>query len=81
MESKQLLIAISDNGKGLTNGPKDNNEHISRATQIIRDRLYLLNSKLKTRAAFTVANAEPGKGVMVKINLPVLYVKNIPKES
>lgn len=81
MESKQLLITISDNGKGLTNGPKDNNEHISRATQIIRDRLYLLNSKLKTRAAFTVANAEPGKGVMVKINLPVLYVKNIPKES
>ncbi|MBL0358646.1 MAG: histidine kinase [Chitinophagaceae bacterium] len=51
-----LQIRIVDNGKGLATAPKEENEHISRASQIIKDRIYLLNSKLKTTAAFTIEN-------------------------
>ncbi len=72
-ESKDLLISITDNGKGLLTKAKENNEHISRASQIIKDRIYLLNIKLKTKAGFSIDNDASGKGVAVKINLPLLY--------
>lgn len=72
-DNKDLLINITDNGKGLTASIKDSNEHISRASQIIKDRIYLLNIKLKTKAGFSIDNAAGGKGVIVKINLPLLY--------
>jgi ATP/maltotriose-dependent transcriptional regulator MalT/anti-sigma regulatory factor (Ser/Thr protein kinase) len=72
-ENKELLIEIKDNGKGLTTIVKENNEHISRASQIIKDRIYLLNIKLKTKADFSIDNNKEGKGVTVKINLPVIY--------
>jgi len=72
-ENKDLLINIIDNGKGLSTSVKENNEHISRASQIIKDRIYLLNIKLKTKAGFSIDNASEGKGVVVKINLPLLY--------
>jgi hypothetical protein len=78
-ENKELLIAIKDNGKGLLTTVKENqpggNEHISRASQIIKDRIYLLNIKLKTKAGFSIDNA-PGGGVIVKIHLPLLYKEN-----
>lgn len=80
-KNNQLLITITDNGKGLTNSRALNNEHISRATQIIHDRIYLLNRRLKAKASFSVKNTEQGKGVIVEINLPVLYKKDISKES
>lgn len=72
-EGKDLLISITDNGKGLITTVKENNEHISRASQIIKDRIYLLNIKLKTKAGFIIDNAALDKGVVVKINLPLLY--------
>lgn len=72
LENKELLIEIKDNGKGLNTTLKENNEHISRASQIIKDRIYLLNIKLKTKAGFSIDNAENG-GVVVKIHLPLLY--------
>jgi two-component sensor histidine kinase len=72
-EAKDLHIAITDNGKGLAVYDKENNEHISRASQIIRDRIYLLNVKLKTRASFSIDNAANGKGVTVSIKLPLLF--------
>jgi tetratricopeptide (TPR) repeat protein len=72
-----LLIRITDNGKGLATSPKEESEHISRASQIIRDRIYLLNIKLKTRAGFSIDNNPEGNGVIVKISLPVLYQKDI----
>lgn len=72
-EQNDLLIRIADNGKGLATTVKENNEHISRASQIIRDRIYLLNIKLKTKAGFSIDNHPSGQGVMVKINLPLLY--------
>lgn len=71
-ENKDLLIEIKDNGKGLNTTVKENNEHISRASQIIKDRIYLLNIKLKTKAGFSIDNAAGG-GVIVKIHLPLLY--------
>ena len=76
-KGNDLHIHMSDNGKGLAVIPKENGEHISRATQIIRDRIYLLNIKLKTRAGFTIDNNPDGKGVSVKITLPVLFKNDI----
>mgnify|MGYP003396574893 FL=1 len=78
-DNKELLIQITDNGKGLNTTAKENNEHISRASQIIKDRIYLLNIKLKTKAGFSIDNAQftennsTGNGVIVKIHLPLLY--------
>lgn len=74
---KELLIQITDNGKGLKTTAKENNEHISRASQIIKDRIYLLNIKLKTKAGFRIDNNPNGNGVIVKIHLPVLYKDQI----
>jgi two-component sensor histidine kinase len=73
-ENKDLLIQITDNGKGLSTSAKENNEHISRASQIIKDRIYLLNIKLKTKAGFSIDNNSTGKGVIVNIHLPLLYI-------
>lgn len=76
-KDKRLEILIADNGRGLIAERKENNEHISRANQIIRDRIYLLNIKLKTKASFSIENAAAGKGVLVKIHLPLLYINDI----
>jgi LytS/YehU family sensor histidine kinase len=71
-----LLVEIVDNGNGLNTNIKGDHDHISRASQIIKDRLYLLNLKLKTKAGFNINNVESG-GVLVKINLPLLYNESI----
>ena len=65
-----VIITIIDNGKGLHTGTKENSEHISRASQIIKDRIYLLNIKLKTKASFNINNNPDHSGVIVKIYLP-----------
>lgn len=70
---EELMIEIIDNGNGLSTVAKENGEHISRASQIIKDRIYLLNIKLKTKAGFMLDNNTDGKGVAVKIRLPLLY--------
>ncbi len=72
-DKKEVRIEIKDNGKGLSTVAKEESEHISRASQIIKDRIYLLNIKLKTKAGFSIDNDETGKGVIVKINLPLLH--------
>jgi tetratricopeptide (TPR) repeat protein len=78
-EANEILIEVTDNGKGLLTTAKENlpagqagNEHISRASQIIKDRIYLLNIKLKTKAGFSIDNNKDGKGVIVKIHLPLI---------
>jgi hypothetical protein len=70
---KEISIEITDNGKGLLSTSTLPNEHISRASQIIKDRIYLLNIKLKTKADFSIDNNKDGKGVIVKIHLPIIY--------
>jgi tetratricopeptide (TPR) repeat protein len=72
----ELYIEVLDNGKGLSAERQDKNEHISRATEIIKDRIYLLATKVKSKARFSVAQNLHGKGVKVSIYLPLLY-KNI----
>ena len=71
-ENDNLLITVIDNGKGLADQKKGNGEHVSRASQIIKDRLYLLNKKLKTKARFLITNNEEGAGTVVKVYLPIL---------
>ncbi len=72
-DKNEISIEISDNGKGLNTSLKLPNQHISRASQIIKDRIYLLNIKLKTKARFSIDNQENGKGVRVKIYLPQIF--------
>lgn len=76
-KDKDLVIIVSDNGKGLAAMPKENTEHISRASQIIKDRIYLLNIKLKTKASFSIDNNTNGKGVTVVIRLPLLHKEDV----
>lgn len=83
-KENDLHISIIDNGKGLAINAKENlpagqagTEHISRASQIIKDRIYLLNIKLKTKAAFSIENNKGGKGVTVLIKLPLLYKQDV----
>jgi tetratricopeptide (TPR) repeat protein len=71
-KEKELHIAITDNGKGFSKEKNNSSNHISRAGQIVKDRIYLLNLKLKSKAGFSI---EEGKdnGVVVKIVLPAMY--------
>ena len=72
-EQNEVLVEIKDNGRGLTTQKKYvENEHISRASQIIKDRIYLLNLKLKTKARFSIDNQTEEQGVLVKIYLPII---------
>ena len=78
MAGQELLIRIMDNGKGLGGGAvAAGGGHISRASQIIKDRIYLLNIKLKTKAGFRIDNNPDGNGVLVQIHLPILYKDQI----
>lgn len=67
------VIELQDNGRGLNNQIEKSKPYISRAKQIVTDRIYLLNLKLKSNAKFSIENDKNGKGVMVKIELPVIY--------
>ncbi len=71
-KEKHLHIIISDDGKGFSKNDSEKSSHISRAGQIIKDRIYLLNLKLKTKASFTIDEGKE-KGVVVKIVLPEMY--------
>ena len=69
---KMLKIIILDNGEGI----KDNEKHKtypSRATQIIKDRLFLLNKTYKSNATFALTTLQNDKGIKVEINLPIIY--------
>lgn len=69
---KQLHITITDNGKGVKT--EDTHKgYPSRATQIIKDRLYLLNQTHKTNANFVLSKLENDKGIKIEITLPIIY--------
>lgn len=69
----QTLIQLHDNGRGLNNQIEKSKPYISRAKQIVTDRIYLLNLKLKSNAKFSIENDKNGKGVLVEIQLPVIH--------
>ena len=72
LKEKELHITITDDGKGFGKNNTEKSTHISRAGQIVKDRIYLLNLKLKTKASFTIDEGKD-KGVLVKIILPEMY--------
>lgn len=71
LQSDALIVTITDNGAGVT-GTAVNKTHKSRATEITRDRLFLLNKKHKSKADFEIRNNTENAGVTVIITLPIL---------
>lgn len=69
----ELKVVIQDNGNGINLTSKAKQNHTPRASQIIKDRIYLLNIKLKTNARFSIQNIENQPGVLVEIYLPIIY--------
>jgi tetratricopeptide (TPR) repeat protein len=65
LQNNELHIKIQDNGKGLKAGDS------SRASEIINDRLYLLNKMNKTSASYLIRERSSG-GVSVEIFLPLI---------
>ncbi|MDX2173213.1 MAG: histidine kinase [Bacteroidota bacterium] len=72
----ELLITLSDNGKGFQNDNVKKHNHISRAMQITTDRLNLINNLHKTNARFLLSSNTP-VGCKVEIFLPL----NLKDES
>lgn len=70
--SDQLQIDIKDNGGQVTD--QMHHEHISRATQIIRDRLMLLHRSFRKKAGFETLDM-PVEGYAIRITLPLIYHK------
>jgi tetratricopeptide (TPR) repeat protein len=81
MRVDELYVEIADNGKGLADEKREKNEHISRATEIIKDRIYLLATKMKSKARFSVGNNPNGKGVLVAIYLPLIYKQEVTQAA
>lgn len=73
-EGDGICIVIEDNGIGTEgrSGEPKKGKHVSRALQIIEDRLFILNTKTKKKASFEVINKQGESGTKVKINLPLL---------
>jgi LytS/YehU family sensor histidine kinase len=74
-EGPKLEIRIKDNGVGLNSGPKDAS-HVSRASQILHDRISLLNKKFKTQSAFVIQNNED-RGVCVIVTIPIIQSNEV----
>lgn len=72
LANKFLKIYISDNGHGLRQ-KEDQKDYPSRATQIVKDRLILLNQKYKSKASFEISKPNEGNGLEIVINLPIIY--------
>jgi tetratricopeptide (TPR) repeat protein/anti-sigma regulatory factor (Ser/Thr protein kinase) len=69
----ELIVYIEDNGKGLAQKQIEKGEYVSRATQITKDRLYLLSLKHKSNARFQMESISTG-GVRVSLFLPLNYL-------
>lgn len=72
LKDNSLLISITDNGDSL-HGDESHKGYPSRATQIIKDRLFLLNKKYKTNATFVINNLPGKEGFNVEVSLPIIY--------
>lgn len=75
-QNNELLILITDNGKGLKkDADHQKSSHISRASQIVKDRIYLLNLALQSKADFTITEGSKN-GVQVSIRMPAIFSKH-----
>lgn len=71
--NNELVIQITDNGRGLKKEVGHHkSSHISRASQIVKDRIYLLNLALQSNAGFSITE-ESKNGVIVSIRLPAIF--------
>ncbi|MBL7909633.1 MAG: histidine kinase [Bacteroidia bacterium] len=70
--SKELKITIKDNGVGFKSTSLSQKTYPSRATQIVTDRLFLLNKQHKSNARFEI-NTSAVQGLTVIIFLPIIY--------
>ncbi|MBL7755042.1 MAG: histidine kinase [Chitinophagaceae bacterium] len=76
-KNQELHVEICDNGRGIqATSKKRNGQHISRATQIIRDRLFIFNQRHRQEAHFQLSDAEGG-GTRVEIVLPLIQQQDI----
>lgn len=69
---KYIKVKIFDNGSGIKK-KEETNSYPSRATQIIKDRLLLLNKQQKTKAFFELRNDLNKLGTEIVIHLPIIY--------
>ncbi len=69
----QLKVRVIDDGKGFK-VDATKKEYPSRATQIITDRLFLLNKQHGSNARFEIKENED-KGISVIVYLPIIYNK------
>lgn len=70
VRENSVHISITDNGT--KNSASSHKDYPSRAMQITRDRLYLLNRQYNSNAVFTIQDNE-AQGKTVNITLPILY--------
>ncbi|HEY1038685.1 MAG TPA: histidine kinase, partial [Bacteroidia bacterium] len=78
LNGKNLVITIDDNGAGIKQKKEsDDPTHISRATQITKDRLFLINKTLKVESGFKFIDKFEA-GTRVELTLPVLYKHELP---
>ncbi len=70
--SNELKITIKDNGVGFKSTSLGQKTYPSRATQIVTDRLFLLNKQHKSNARFEI-NTSAVQGLTVIIFLPIIY--------
>jgi tetratricopeptide (TPR) repeat protein len=66
-----IEVVIEDNGN--TTGEENKHKgYPSRATQIVRDRLSLLNQRYKSQAGYEISRSAAGQGYRVEIHLPLV---------
>lgn len=71
-EENGIGVELKDNGKGFDTTQK-HKEYPSRATQIIADRLLILNKQHKSNSIYELNANSDGKGICVRVNLPFIY--------
>jgi len=72
LQQNEIVVTVADNGRGIAHAQHKHDNHVSRAVQIVEDRLFLLNRQQKTKARFEITAAKENTGVVVKLFLPVL---------
>jgi two-component sensor histidine kinase len=68
-QGDKLLLAISDNGKGISLSSSEGHQSLS--TKIIRERIALLNKTNKKPIELTIDNITTGTGTRVQLTLPI----------